>query len=235
MANVENIAELVQACTERKNIYSMLASLYFAPLTVEQIEEMAQTDYRSFAMGNELLESGFNDITRYLRKRHTGTRQQLAVDYTGSFGGTTSYKGKQAVPFASVFLSENGLMNQEPRNQVYFAYRKELLGVANKSIPADHLSYELEFMGILSERMGKALEEGNTAKAQELCRASRGFLDEHILTWFPLLKETALHMIETRFYRGVLDATEGYLQLDLEILADIAAEIGNNVKEGIDD
>ncbi len=225
MADEEDRALLIQVCNGRTAMFNMLAGLYFEPLSTDEIETMAQTDLRQYSADNELIESGFNDITRFLRKRHSGTQQMLAVDYTSSFGGTKSYKGKVSVPYASVFLSESGLLNQEPRNKVYFAYREEQLAVSNKSIPADHLSFELEFMGILSERASKALEVGDDGRALELFQMSKDFLNEHVLTWFPLLKDLALHIITTRFYRGVLDVTQGYFELDLEVLDELISKV----------
>lgn len=228
MMDAETKSMVQQACASRKAMYDMLAGLYYEPLSAERIEEMARTDYREFGEANALMASGFNDITRALRKRHTGTRQQLAVDFTASFGGTSSFKGKVAVPYASVFLSARGLLNQEPRNEVYFAYRKERLAVSNKSIPADHLSFELEFMGILSERIGQAVQADDIARAQELVRLSQEFLTEHVLSWFYIFKELALNIIKTRFYRGVLDVSDGYFDLDLEVMAELAETLGES-------
>lgn len=235
MIDEEDKAQGIRLCEIRKSYYDMLASLYFGPLTADQIETMAQTDFRQFDTGNELMEAGFNDITRFLRKRHSGTRQMLAVDYTGSFGGTTAYKGKVAVPYASVYLSKNGLLNQEPRNEVYFAYRKERLSVKSKSIPADHLSFELEFMGVMSQRAQEALEREDYAAAAEALKTSKSFLNDYILTWFPLLKERALQMISTRFYRGVLSLTEGYFQLDGEVLDDMLEKLEESEVAGAPD
>lgn len=219
-------AVLLQVCESRTVFYAFLASLYYDVLTDEQIETMAQADCSRFEKGNELMESGFNHITRFLRKRHTGTRQMLAADYTSVFGGTSSYEGKVAVPYASVFLSSTGLLNREPRNRALAAYRAAGLDVTAPAIPADHLSFELKFMGLLSERAAEAVSAGSWDVAREAVMRSQVFLGEHIMPWFPLLKALALHLVSTRFYWGVLDLTDGYLQLDAEVLAEMVDELG---------
>lgn len=221
--------ELIAVCEGRQDLYNMLAGLYFAPLSEEQIEVMAQTDYRAYGAGNSLMEAGFNDITRFLRKRHSGTRQMLSVDFTGCFDGTTSLKGKVAVPYASVFLSDSGLLNREPRNQALRAYAEEHLTVTNRAIPADHLSFELEFMGVLSQRIAAAAQAAEIETAQALVRQSQTFLRDHILSWFPPFEDLAARILQTRFYRGVLRVTEGFLQLDEQVLEELsdALEVRN--------
>ena len=58
-----------------------------------------------------------------------------------------------------------------------------------------------------------------------LIDVSRQFVEEHVLTWFPQLQELAMAMLGTRFYKGVLKITRGYLELDLRTLDDLKAEV----------
>ena len=46
-----------------------------------------------------------------------------------------------------------------------------------------------------------------------------------MLSWFDDLTELALKIVTTRFYRGVLKITKGYLLVDLEAVGDLIAEI----------
>jgi hypothetical protein len=57
----------------------------------------------------KFIDEGFNDIVCSLRRRHTGTRQMLATDWTGSFGRAVAFEGGYAVPYASVYLSETAM------------------------------------------------------------------------------------------------------------------------------
>jgi TorA maturation chaperone TorD len=214
--------ELIAALTGRTAFYQTLAGLYFKPLTQDQIDTMVEADFYQFAADEPLLEVGFNDISRFLRKRNTGTRQMLATDFTMCFGGLETYRNRVATPCASLFLSDEGLLYREPRNKVYAIFKKSALRVKKDlGVPEDHLTFELEFMGILSDRARTALQEGNTAEALENLRLSRSFLLEHILTWFDKLAALANLMVKTRFYRGVLKITEGWMTLDLQMLDDL--------------
>jgi TorA maturation chaperone TorD len=216
---------LIEVLNGRREFYLALAGFYLKPLTQEQIDKMALTDYSTFGVGEPLLEEGFNDITRYLRKRNTGTRQMLAIDYTSSFGGAQTYEGRTAVPYASVYLSDEGLLSQKPRADVFQIFKRNLLRVVDTSTPDDHLSFMLEFLAVMSERSAQALQKGLVEDARECLMQSRDFIDQHILNWFGELSDIANKLINTRFYRGVLRVTEGYLRMDLETIHDMLEEL----------
>jgi len=216
---------LIEVLAGRREFYLALAGFYFKPLTQEQIDTMSKTDYTEFSTGEPLLEEGFNDIRRFLRKRHTGTRQLLATDYTSSFGGAATYGGKTAIPFASVHLSREGLLNQKPRAAVFKVYTRNLLRITDNSTPDDHLSFLLEFLAIMSDRTAEALKEDRTEDARSYLEESREFINDHILSWIDILAETANLLLTERFYRGVLKITKGYLLMDLQTIDDLIEEM----------
>jgi len=217
--------ELIEVLQGRREFYLALAGFYLKPLTQEQIDTMAQTDYSSFGIGEPLIEDGFNDITRFLRKRHTGTRQMLAIDFTSSFGGTQTYGGINAIPCASIFLSETGLFNQQARAEVFSVYTRNLLRNTASSVPDDHLSFLLEFLAIMSSRAAEALGEGRVEDAKTCLVESRDFINDHILSWFDQLAEAVNNLIKARFYRGVMKVTKGYLLMDLKTIDDLMEEM----------
>ncbi|MCL1847525.1 MAG: molecular chaperone TorD family protein [Coriobacteriia bacterium] len=220
-----NIDALTQVLQGRREFYLALAGFYFKPLTQEQIDTMAQTDYSQFGLGEPLLDEGFNDITRVLRKRHTGTRQMLAIDFTSSFGGSATFEGKTAVPYASVFLSDKGLLSQQPRAEVFRVFKRNLLRVTDTNTPDDHLSFLLEFLAVMSDHTIEALQENRGEDARSCLEESRDFITNHILSWFDYFAETANKLIEARFYRGVLKITKGYLLMDLQTIEDLLEEM----------
>ena len=227
-AAVEAFGDVLKA---RGSSYRMFSRLFLKPLSDEDIEELVAMDLVSRVEdleGTGLLADGFNDMGRGLRKRNTGTRQTLATDYTMCFDGVATFNEEVAVPYASVFLSEKALLNQEPRNEVFLLFCAE--GISLKSsvkLPEDHLSFELEFLAVLSDRALAALEEGDLQEARRNLELSRRFINENILTWTGLLFERAEKLITTRFYRGVMKATQGYLELDLETISDILEDLGD--------
>jgi TorA maturation chaperone TorD len=222
----ETLNDIDEVLAARTSFYDFLSAFYLRPLSAEQVEAMASADYQHQDFGDELMNDGFNDIWRYLRKRNTGTVDALATDYTGSFGGTLSWKGRQAVPYESVFLDVNHQLYGKQRGAVLAIYNQEGVAVESKlHLPEDHLSFMLEFLGKVSEKASALLAEGENEQAVEKLELSRDFINQHILNWFGLLKELAMKMIDTRFYRGVLKITEGYLREDLMTIEDLIAEI----------
>ena len=83
--------DMIAALKGRAAFYDLLAAIYFRPLTAEQIDNIAEMDWSEYADVDELFADGVNDITRYLRKRNSGTRQALAVEFTSAFAGTSSW------------------------------------------------------------------------------------------------------------------------------------------------
>jgi TorA maturation chaperone TorD len=221
---------LITVLNGRRDFYMTLAGFYFKPLTHDQIDRMAAADFSAFGAGEPLLEDGFNDITRYLRKRNTGTKQLLAADFTSSFGGTATWKGRYAIPSASLFLTDTKLMYQGPRNEVYNIYKQAALAMKpGVDMAEDHLSFELEFLSVLSERSAQALGDADLQAAVSNLELSRDFINQQILTWFKQFSDLANLLIETRFYRGVLKITEGYLLLDLNTIDDMIEEISDKI------
>jgi TorA maturation chaperone TorD len=223
---------LAEVLRDRSAFYRTLSSLYYRPLSQEQIDALAESDLLSFAGGDPALASGFDDMRRYLRKRNTGTRQDLAVDFTSAFAGAQQYEGRCAVPYESVFRSESGLLMQEPRNEVYRTYKRAAVRLKEGiDLPEDHLAFEFEFLAIMSERTGEALGGDDAGEAVKLLMDQRRFIEDHILSWFDDLTDLALKILATRFYRGVLKVTRGYLTVDLEVIADLIAEIESGAVE----
>ncbi|OUO90627.1 hypothetical protein B5F40_06445 [Gordonibacter sp. An230] len=219
------VADLCAVLEARASFYETLASLYFKPLTQEQIDAMAVADFSAYADVNDAFAEGLNDMARYLRRRNSGTRQELAVDFTGAFAGTSTYEGKTAVPYKSVFTSDKGLMYQEGYQEVFAAFKHEAVRRrAGLDWPDDHLSFMCQFMAILSRRAVRALEQGDARAAAHNLEASREFLERHMASWFNDFASLANRLLSTRFYRGVLKVTEGFFELDRETVADLLDE-----------
>ncbi len=219
-------AQLIEVLKNRSFFYRTLSSLYLNTLTQEQIDSLAQADFSAFGADEPLLIAGFDDMRRYLRKRNTGTRQELAVDFTSTFVGAQAYEGRSAVPYESVFRSESGLLMQEPRNEVYRTYKQAAIKLREGvDLPEDHISFEFEFLAILCDRTVEALDARDQGRAIGLLKAQATFIEDHILSWFDALADLANKMLTTRFYRGVLKITKGYLNVDMEAIQDLIAEL----------
>ena len=216
---------LVDVLIGRAASYRLFSRMFLSPLSDSDIDDFIARDFISMAAqldDNDLLAEGFNDIGRALKRRNTGTRQQLATDFTMCFDGVETVGGEVAAPYASVFLGEKALLNQEPRHEVYKIYRSEAIAPDGKvNLPEDHLSFELDFLAVLSERAAEALGQDDIAEVLRILDVSQSFIVNNILTWLDMLTELANKVLKTRFYKGALKATKGYLELDQLVIADI--------------
>ena len=218
--------DIISALEGRAAFYDLLASVYFKPLTAEQVENFANTDLSMYEDVNDEFASGINDIRRYLRKRNTGTRQELAVDFTASFGSVSSWKGRYAAPYESVHTSEEGLMFQDSYHEVFHLYKQQHVERGEGyDYPHDHLSFMCTFEGILSARAIEALRAGDVDEALYQVSVAGEFLEQHILSWYDTLADLALKIIKTRFYRGIVSISKGFFLFDQQLLGDIADEL----------
>lgn len=225
--DADELMALSAALEARAAFYETLSSLFFRPLTQERVDAMADADFSAYADLSADMADGFNDMTRYLRKRNTGTRNELAADFTGAFVGTKAYEGKVAVPYESVFTSEEGLMYQQGYQEVFAAFKSQAVKKREGlDWPDDHISFMCEFMALLSRRAKEALKTGDAAEALRNLEESLTFLDRHILSWYEDFVALAEKILTTRFYRGVLKVARGFFALDRATLQDMIDELG---------
>ena len=213
----------------RTSSYRLFSRLFFKPLTADEVDALVAMELEKAAADmpeGGLLAEGMNDMGRGLHRRHTGTVRILSTDFTMVFDGVRSYDGMVATPYASIFggsiTGEKAIFFQEPRARDLAAYRAQGIQVdPDLHLPEDHLSFELSFLADLSDAAGEAVEKGDEAEALRLVQASSSFLRDNVLSWYGVFCELALKMVETRFYRGVLKACGGFLEVDLATLREL--------------
>ena len=212
---------LVEEFTDRARFYRMLSRFYYGPLNQEEVDGLDADSLKDLSgqMENPLMVQGFNDMYRYLRRKNTGTRQELNNDYTGCFGGTRTYEFLYAVPYGSVFLSPEGELMGPERGEVFRIYKAHRIKVKEGyDIPEDHLAFELEYLAILNDRAAQDLSTGDLSSAVRNIADQRIFLEEHVNTWFDRLFNLSFRLIRTRFYQGVLRVTKGFFREESETL-----------------
>lgn len=85
------------------------------------------------------------------------------------------------------------------------------------------MAVELEFMGVLAHRAAKALRAGDEERAFSLINTQRNFMDDHLASWVPVFLSDTRRFADTTFYQGVANVTEGFLEEDAALLADLVA------------
>ena len=208
-----------------------LASLYLYELTDEQIEAFAHIEV---AGDGTLIDEGLRTIKEYLRHRHGGTRQELAVDYARVFLGAGSYDRILAPPYESVFTSEERILMQDARDGAVTYYRRAGLDLpADNTTPEDHLGFELQFAAALADNANEALAADDGETFAEVVSLARSFFVHHQQNWLPALCEAIDEFAETDFYRGVAQMTRGYVESESSFFDEVTSvlSLGDEVDE----
>lgn len=206
-------ADVIEETRNRAQVHRMLAQVLFAPLTGEQVDRLAAVDWLAIG-GNDgsLFAEGCNDVYRSLRRMNTGTRDELASDYTAVFFGAVTHEGRSAMPFASLFENEEGQVMGLPRGRMHHLLKNERMRTAEGlDVPDDHLSFMLEFLAQQCDRVVACLEASGVEDACDKLELQRTFVKQEVLTWFPAFYELASQMVRTRFYRGMLKIAYDFL------------------------
>ncbi|MCQ5069528.1 molecular chaperone [Adlercreutzia sp. DFI.6.23] len=209
-----DLACAIDFLEDRASLYRLLASLYYQPLSEEQIDALAASDLAKLASDSESpFAPAYRDLHGALRLRHTGTKEELAADFTGAFYGIRTREGRTAQPFESLFRTQRpGQLMGEARSEVYRELRAHQLRVPEGvDLPEDHLSFICAYLAHLCDKTAQALREGDRTGARELLKRQRAFFDAHVASWTSAFLAQAETMVETRFYRGVLKLTGAFL------------------------
>lgn len=215
--------------------YALLSSIFYLELTEEQIDGLAESGFAFPDDGSEMGDACAS-MRRYLARRGPDARQDLAVDYARVFLAAGVYEGETAVPYESVYTSPEGILMQDSRDEVVREYRRWGLAIPRDlNVPEDHLAFELEFMGHLSERIaaglgaegalagavGQAVERSpkvgedvsadDAHDARVMMEAQAVFIDEHLLNWVPRLLERVRKFARTPFYPAITQIALSYI------------------------
>lgn len=225
---------LVPYMESRTDFYKTLHKLYRWPLSQEEFDALDGEGFKvlSEQLEDGLMAAGFNDMYRFLRRRNTGTRQVLSADFTRVFLGTVTYEGFSAQPYASLFVGDGHQLMGAERTAVNKVYRAHAVRLSKGiDLPEDHLAFECEFLSIINQRAVDALRAGEYGRAVDLLKVEKHFLEEHVLNWVPRFYALANKLVETRFYRGLLRVTKGYLVDEPQVIDDLIADIQDAARD----
>lgn len=219
--------ELSEFFIESSNVYRFLSQAFFKELNEEAIEALAQGEYPE-GTGNERLDKGYAMVRRYFAFSATDKRTQLACEYARIFlaAGVYSKGAHTAVPYESVFTSDESIVMQEARDDVVERFRADGFVVdPGLHEPEDHLSFELEYLSHMCERAACMVESGDGEGVARNAARQAEFIDAHLLNWLPDLLEKAQEYAKLTFYIGLLLVALGTLEQSRETLLEIAAGV----------
>lgn len=191
----------------RANVYRLLSACYYQPEEAFLEEDIfgqlktatatvgAERQSDVAAMEDTFRESGF---------------EALMLDYTRLFLGPFSILAK---PYGSIYLDGENTVMGDSTMRALALYREGGFEVADdfREVP-DHVALELEFLYLLTFRLGN---ETDTVEKDRLGALKRRFLAEHLGSWIGEFADAMRKGTETGFYKQLADMTEQVVLEDM--------------------
>ncbi len=159
--------------------YRWLAQFFLCPPNLTTLESYHSVEGQQFLTGLQLYPA-LAPLAGWLKDATADADaiEDLQVKIASAFTGAFDMGGPRAtLPYASVYLSENGLLFQQPtRDMIVLLNEMQMQPLDGMNEPPDHLVVQLHVAAELIERE----EQG-----QHVPISSAAFLDQQVLTWLP--------------------------------------------------
>jgi len=126
------------------------------------------------------------------------------------------------IPYETFYTREDQKIETggaNPVTDIYSAYNFMVDFEVARTISADHIGVELEFMHHLVEAEIKALQESDADAVKELKAIQSEFLNKHLLKWAPLYLINVKYEARTPLYYDAADMALEFMLSDNEYLA----------------
>lgn len=126
------------------------------------------------------------------------------------------------IPYETFYTREDQKIETggaNPVTDMYSAYNFMVDFEVARTVSADHIGVELEFMHHLVEAEIKALEEDDADAVKELREIQSEFLNKHLLKWAPLYLINVKYEARTPLYYDAADMALEFMLSDNEYLA----------------
>ncbi|MGF1766315.1 molecular chaperone TorD [Enterovibrio makurazakiensis] len=203
---------------QRAEFYWWMSSLFANELTQEDLINYQGSSmdsyYSALAMTDELKApiAGFRSALAALKLREDA-QLELAADFCGLFLSTPK---TGALPYASMYIGETGLLNDKPAQEM--GQWMEKYGIAQRkdfNEPFDHLAVVLDFMGNLVILTNKETEED---KQEALMQEQQVFLETMVTTWLGSFQKSLEQFDGFGFYKASGVLLNAFVALDLSFL-----------------
>jgi TorA maturation chaperone TorD len=202
----------------RSLIYSTLSLCYVCPEERVYASIAAGGWIRGVREASRLLDENiFDDHLRAIEQAISGIgedeQQAMAREYKRLF--TDAFPHVIAPPYGSFYLEKNGLVSAKATSEVLHFYHEAGFTLKEdlRDLP-DHITHELEFMGILASEEGQAM--GNEKiKLEEI---QMNFLSRFILPWVPAFCNTVVEHSRYPFYHHLGNLTKEFINFEKNYL-----------------
>ncbi|RLB68002.1 MAG: hypothetical protein DRH08_02240 [Deltaproteobacteria bacterium] len=197
----------------RADVYRLLSACFYQPEEIFLEEELFGQLKTAMAKVNpQRVPDGVS-----LESSFRGAGQEaLQLDYSRLFLGPFEIPAK---PYGSVYLDGEKIVMGDSTLQALALYREGSFEIAEdfREMP-DHVAVELEFLYLLSFRIGQAKDD---EERNCLVALKRRFLEEHLGRWIGTFSEAIRKSADSDFYKQLADLTEHVVREDLQELAEV--------------
>ncbi len=199
----------------RAQMYWWLSSLFFSELTDKQLQHYLSVDFQHFiaqlSANEELQDSAehFSNALTRLSSRED-SQLELAADFCGLF---LTGERSGALPYASVYLCSDKLMQGQPAQAMQARLIEHQIGIASQhNEPADHLAIILDFVGNLIINMN---QQENGKQLSRHYNEQIDIIKESLLSWVPSFASQTSKNDKFGFYAAAAELLVAYLSYDL--------------------
>jgi len=125
------------------------------------------------------------------------------------------------IPYETFYTRDDQMVETggaNPVTDMYSAYNFMVDYEEARSVSADHIGIELEFMHHLAQAEMMALEENDTEAVLNLQEIQKEFLNKHLLQWAPMYLINMKYEARTPLYYDAADMALEFMLSDNEFL-----------------
>jgi len=129
------------------------------------------------------------------------------------------------IPYETFYRRDDQMIETggaNPVTDMYSAYDFMVDFEISRTVAADHIGIELEFMHHLCAAELKAIEEGDTEAVDVLRNIQKEFLNEHLLQWAPMYLINMKYESRTPLYYDAAEMALEFILSDNEYLNELA-------------
>lgn len=180
--------------------------------------EKAQARYHAYSLFGRLFLEGITPTSLPFVQQLAELTAVLppAVDETTFDEAAAAHQnlfGFNLFPFASLFLTSDGLLGGDVTEQVVGHYQRGGFAVDSRAASPDHVGHELQYLAFLAAAEADSWRDGLPLQATRAQQHQRDFLQAHLLYWLLPLVTAVSAIAPATFYAALADLT---LQLVLE-------------------
>ncbi len=128
------------------------------------------------------------------------------------------------IPYETFYTREDQMIETggaNPVTDMYSAYDFMVDYEVSRTVSADHIGVELEFMHHLCNAELEALKQNDTEAVAELRRVQKEFLNKHLLRWAPMYLINMKYESRTPLYYDAADMALEFILSDNEYLNEL--------------